>query len=305
VAQELRTLIEDKLEDRAQALAKPADPALAAYVLHEIGEPGEVARRYEPSPQYLVGPRFYPAFVRITKIVLPALAGALLLATVVGTIHSPQGAASLLSPKTWLRFAGLYFQVAITLFGAAVLLLAIIERTSLGTRLAPSGDWDVRDLPEVPQAEADRVRPVTLVVGICLLALFGIVLNLFPGSLGVAMVSDERTTFLPISDFGVYLPMALVNVWLGLSLALRFVVLHQRRWTRATRWAQVGVGLLSVALLLVIASRSHLQAPPGVSVIEPVLRAAQSFLYLLACLTLIDPIKGLLALVRGHRAASV
>ncbi len=36
-----------------------------ADVLREIGEPGEVARRFDPHPRYLVGPELYPLFALV------------------------------------------------------------------------------------------------------------------------------------------------------------------------------------------------------------------------------------------------
>jgi hypothetical protein len=302
VTRELRTLIEDKLEDRARTLAKPVDTALAMYVLREIGEPGEVARRYDPAPQYLVGPRFYPAFVRIAKIALPGLAGVLLLATVVGTLHSPQGTAGLLSLKTLLRFLTLYFQVGITLFGEAVIVLAILERTSFGRSPARPRDWDARDLPEVPKSEADRANPVALAVGICWLVLVGLLLNVFPGWLGVVMVTDGRATLVPLADFGIHLPMALLNTSLALTLVLNLVVLRQRRFTPITRAAQVGFGLFAAYVLFEIAALSILKAPPGAPGFAPLLRMAHGLLYIAPCLALIDPLRHLLRLIRGHRA---
>jgi hypothetical protein len=302
VTRELRTLVEDKLEDRARILGKPVDVPLAAYVLQEIGEPGEVARRYDPSPQYLVGPRFYPAFVKIGKIGLAGLAILVLLTTVLGHAFTPEGARSLLTWGTLGRVLARYFQMAITLFGEAVIVLAILERTKLGQKIAPSGRWDPLELPEAPEAEEDRVTVVGAAVDVCLMILFAVVLNFFPQWVGVIMVNKAGPTFVRLTDMGVYLPILAINVWLALALVLKLTVLRQLRWTTPTRWADVGLGLLGAAILLEVAARSTLQAPASAPAFQPVLWVFSRLLYVVPFAVLIGPLLRIVRLVKGHPA---
>lgn len=302
VTRELRTLVEDKLEERSRILGRPADAALACYVLQEIGEPGEVARRYEPSPQYLVGPRFYPAFVRIAKIALVGLAVMLLFTTVLSRAFSPDAMATLVSLTTVARLLRVYFQIAIALFGGAVIVLAFLERTKLGQWAARPRAWDPRDLPELPEAEQDRVGLAGAAVDVCFTVLFGAWLNLFPQWVGVVMATREGPVWVRLVEMGVYLPLLAINVWLGLSLALKLTLLARRRWTKATRWAQVGLDVLGAAVVFLIAGRSALHAPPAAPVLEVPLRLLGSLLYLAPFALLMAALLRALRLVRAPAA---
>jgi hypothetical protein len=302
VARELRTLIEDKLEDRAKTLNQPIDTALATFVLHEIGRPRDVAQRYDPTPQYLVGPRFYPAFVRIAKIALPGLAGLLLLATVVGAVNSPQGPAGLFSVKTWLEFMEHYFQAAITLLGEAVVVLAIIERTKVGDRIASKRDWDMRDLPELPDAHEEPLSVAGVAVDVCLTVLVAVWLNLFPRWGVIFMVTNGQPRLIPLSDFGIHLPMLVINAWLGLQLTLKLVMLAQRRWTLATRWAQAAVGFLAAAVLFDVVAHSTLTLPNAMPALAPALQGLNFLLYAAPFVALISPVKRTARLLRPRPA---
>src|SRR5512142_1884314 len=66
---EIRSLIEDTVEGRSQAEGRPADDAMVAQVLKEFGSPAKMAASYLP-PRYLIGPRFYPAFLLVMRILL-------------------------------------------------------------------------------------------------------------------------------------------------------------------------------------------------------------------------------------------
>ena len=73
---EIRSTLEDMLEERNQAEA--SNEAQVIELLKEYGEPRKVAESYI-GPRYLIGPRLYPTFELIVKIVLAAVLGAGLL----------------------------------------------------------------------------------------------------------------------------------------------------------------------------------------------------------------------------------
>jgi hypothetical protein len=304
VTRELRSLIEDKLEDRAQTLAQPIDAALAAYVLHEIGRPADVARRYDLAPQYLVGPRFYPAFMRILKIGLAGLAVMLLFSTLVGQVLSPQGPHSVFTLATLGRLLALYFQTGISLFGQAVIVLAILERTKLGERVPSAQNWDVRDLPELPDAREEPMSIAGTAVGACLTVLVAVWLNFFPRWVAVFMVMDDQSVVVPLSDFGIQLPMLVINVWLALALTLKLVMIAQRRWTQTTRWAQVGLGFLAAIVLFDIVAHSMLSTPSAMPAFAHLLLPLSLLFYAMPLVALISPLKRIVRLLRPRPATA-
>ena len=60
------------LEDRSRKAGRPVDEAMTLELLKEYGPPDKVAATYDPHP-YLIGPRLYPFFIRVLKIVLSVL----------------------------------------------------------------------------------------------------------------------------------------------------------------------------------------------------------------------------------------
>ena len=302
VTRELRSLIEDKLEDRAQTLAQPIDAALAAYVLHEIGRPADVARRYDLAPQYLVGPRFYPAFMRILKIGLAGLAVMLLFSTLVGQVLSPQGPHSVWSLATLGRLLTLYFQIGISFFGQAVIVLAILERTKPAERM--TRDWDVRDLPELPDAREEPMSIAGTAGGACLTVRVAVWLNFFPRSVAVFMVMDDQSVVVPLSDFGIHLPMLAIDFWLALALTLKLVMIAQRRWTQTTRWAQVGLGFLAAIVLFDIVAHSTLSTPSGLPALVHLLAPLSLLFYAMPLIALISPLKRVVRLLRPRPATA-
>jgi hypothetical protein len=300
VTRELRTLIEDKLEDRAQTLQKPIDAALVSYVLQEIGEPRSVARRYDPKPEYLIGPRFYPAFIKIVKIGLAGLAALILLSTLLGHSSSPAGAAGILAAETLWSMAKIYFQVAIALFGEAVIVLAILERTSLGQKVT-SKPWDPRDLPELPEGEQDRLSVAGLAVEICLIVFFACILNFAPDWIGVLMVNTSgHPLFVKLTEFGLYLPVLALDILWAWALVLKFAVIAQRRWTKLTRWLEIGQGIFAAAVVFAIATHSSIHAPASCPQIEPALPVFKLVLTIAPFAVLIQPLIRVVHLVRGN-----
>src|SRR5512147_2190053 len=65
---EIRSTLEDMLEERKQAQG-PLDDAAVIELLKEYGAPRKVAESYV-GPRYLIGPRIYPFFEMVTRIVL-------------------------------------------------------------------------------------------------------------------------------------------------------------------------------------------------------------------------------------------
>ena len=66
---EIRSILQDMLEERSQKTGKPVDEELTLEVLKEYGAPEKVAATYQ-GDRYLIGPRLYPIFMLVLRIVL-------------------------------------------------------------------------------------------------------------------------------------------------------------------------------------------------------------------------------------------
>src|SRR5512145_107923 len=82
---EIRSTLEDMLDERMQASGAkgPADDATVMALLKEYGSPREVAGTYATHP-YLIGPRLFPIFEMVVKIVFAVVATVSLIGLGVG-----------------------------------------------------------------------------------------------------------------------------------------------------------------------------------------------------------------------------
>ena len=81
IEQELRTLIDDLLEERC-AGREPTEKDLRV-VLTDLGTPAEIREKYNPRPaRGLIGPDYYPQYKWALAVVLGALAFGVVLAQV-------------------------------------------------------------------------------------------------------------------------------------------------------------------------------------------------------------------------------
>src|SRR5574342_403136 len=122
---EIRSTLEDMLEERKQD-KDPADEVAVMELLKEYGSPREVAAKYK-THQYLIGPRLFPLFEMVIRIVFAVVAGASLIGLGVGlTKTGLTGPAFVSTLRDWL---GGLLGGLIAAFGNVTLVFAILERT--------------------------------------------------------------------------------------------------------------------------------------------------------------------------------
>src|SRR5574339_435863 len=136
---EIRSTLEDMLEERKQG-DSPADEATVMDLLKEYGSPREVAAKYKTHP-YLIGPRLFPIFETVIKIVLAVVAGASLISLGVALAKTGlTGPAFVTTLGEW--FGGLMSGL-IAAFGNVALVFAILERTGAAEKFEKEfKEWD-------------------------------------------------------------------------------------------------------------------------------------------------------------------
>ena len=248
VEAELRSLLTESLEERARAAGRPVDAQLAADVVREFGVPRDVASRYAPDPQYLIGPRLYPAYRMAVKIMIPVLAGAVLVLMVIGQFQH-QGEPPSMAPFT--RATESFLSTVLFNLGVMTFIFALVER-AMQRREAAGTAWDPSALP--PVNDPDRVSYFGRIFALYVIAALALVFNFFPGWVSVVIFHNTDTQVFPLLEpgFGRYLP--LLNAWWALAFALNLAVLRHGRWRRTTRWADFGleVGWAVILLLIVV-----------------------------------------------------
>ena len=246
IEKEIRSSIEDTIEDQSKSSGKAVDDEMVVEVLKKCGPPQKMAASYLP-PRYLVGPQLYPYLVTTVKVVVSIIAviAVLLFGISLGFSSSlPQDTLRLLS----LTVSGL-FNAAIQAVGIIVIIFAIIERTT--PQFKPGAKtWDPRKMKAEPNPEF--VKPAGQVMMIIFNVILLVVFNLYPEWIGLSWNRNGQWFHVPVltTDFSQYLPWISL-IW-ALQAGLSFFLLTQGRQTAVTRWFSIGLNLYAIGLGLAI-----------------------------------------------------
>lgn len=204
VSRELRERIGDEIDARVDQGAAPADAERAA--LTDLGDPLVVASSYVDRPLQLIGPRYFPMWWRLLKllfaIVLPiGAAGVLLGQLIAGTHIGPAIGTTVVTA----------IQIAVNLGFWTTLVFAILERTTADHDLTLS--WTVDQLPELPSPpEQHRSNRLSELIGSLI----------FLGVFAIALVV-QQFGFVWLADEGGAVPVLnpeLWSFWIPFFLAL-------------------------------------------------------------------------------------
>lgn len=245
---EIRSTLEDMLEERTQGNG-PADEATIIELLKEYGSPAEVASTYK-THQYLIGPRMFPLFERVLRIVFVVVAAASIFGLVVALtktgLTGPEFASSL---SDW--FGGLVSGL-IAAFGNVALVFAIIERTKVSDRFEKEfKEWDPKELND-NSLDPDRVDMADHIATVIFTFLVLVVFNLYPNLFAFRFQSDGAWTSLPIltDAFFQYLPW--INVMGLIQIIFSGYMLSQKDWMPVTRILGIFVDVAGLILAVVI-----------------------------------------------------
>ncbi len=245
---ELRSAIEDAVEDEASAQGKSPDEALAADVLRRYGAPEKTAASYLP-PRYLIGPELFPTYIRVEGIV----AGAVILALAVAF-----GAELGTSPEIRANVGAALLQTAAQMWsavfgGAAVvtLIFAIFQWTSSRVLPQPKA-WDPALLKERPARDPDRINPYELTFEIVFSIAALVVFNLYPQLVAIYVFQNGHWLLVPVLAPAFFQFMPWLNLWWAFQIAVDLIVLAQRRRQPLTHWLEMGLDLVRLAVFVQI-----------------------------------------------------
>jgi hypothetical protein len=236
VSLEIKSALEDILDERGVDSEK--DAAAVEAVLLEYGNPEKVAASYQPE-RWLIGPKLFPLFTLVLKIVMAVIGGLILLGFTVSAVTSG---------FTWsalLGFVGSLWQSFVGILGMLVIVFFFLERNGV------SGDqeetWDPNSLPKIKDSNLLKRRDLIISITFAVAAL--VIFNGFPD--WVAIYGSHNGVWGVIArltpEFMQHIPW-LSAVW-ALEIALNAEVLRQGRWNIATRWAEALHGAFTIFVL--------------------------------------------------------
>ncbi len=247
VSAEIRSTIEDMLEDRSADSGRPPDEVVLGEILRDYGSPDQVAANYLPE-KYLVGPQLYPLFTMVLKIVFAVLTVLALVGLGIGLSAGQAGLEGII--KTIGSSIANYYTILITAFGNIVLVFAVLQRVLPAAEQRAtdprSTDWDPAELTQAPSP--NEARPWEQVVSILFNFAALLIFNFYPQLLSYTSSLNDPGSGAAVwisifsQEFYSYLPW--LNLLWILQIGLSLVLLRSRRWT-------VGSRLISIALKLI------------------------------------------------------
>ena len=246
IEKELRSTLEDMLEDRAQKVGRPADEAMEIELLKEYGAPDKVAATYNPHP-YLIGPRMFPFFIMILKLVLFGVTIGLTVVTGIQIFTQ--------TPLTGSEFVNIIgegisriISTAIASFGYIVLAFAIIERfvPAEDFKMDEEKEWDPISLMKEPEPSA--VKPYEPILAIVFTIVVLIIFNFNRQLVGIYSFPGDKWTVIPILTDAFFRWLPLINIAWVAEILLNGMLLRAGRWDLSTRLVSIGIKIFQIVI---------------------------------------------------------
>lgn len=256
IEKELRAAIADDVDARLDAGDKPDKAEYNA--LNELGDPYRLAASYTNHSLTLIGPDFYPAFVRSLKIVLAVTLPIVYVVLVVISFAQHKNVfASIFGPLGSTIAVGIYVSFAVTL------LFALVERGQARSAI------DKAKLAWSPDALAVEIEPPSM-------SKWGDAISSFVGLLFIVgfLLVDRFAPFVK-NDSGHPVAVLDQHLWrfwipvlltlLVLNVVIDVVKLSLGRWTVGVALAETALGILGAAALIVMVLTTQVINPQLVS----------------------------------------
>lgn len=248
ILKEIRSTLMDMIEDRKPDPDGEPDEETIKAVLSAFGSPREVAQQYGMR-SYLIGPRLYPVYLQVLRIVLIVVAALNVLGLLVAVIGQSGVSAGML--ETILEIIGGLFSSLFTAFGIVTLSFAGIERTTPDEwKIKVEQAWSPDDL--LKRQEQEQVKVTELAIEITLNLIFIAVLNFFLDRVGIYYLSESGWASAPIlnDNFLRYIPW--ITAGAVLDIALDLYLIRQGVWDKAATIAKVLLNAFKIALTFAI-----------------------------------------------------
>ncbi len=222
VANELRTLIGDMLEERCGEVI-PAEADMRV-ILTELGTPNELYEKYEGGGEKcLIGAPYYASYLLVLKIVLMCVAFGMTVACLVQLITAAE-------PIVWYVSAMQWVSMLIGGLGSAFAYVTLLFTYFYKKNIQINEAFDLNSLPPVPEKEEliPKWEPISMMV---FLVLFVCIFLWAPQVFSAVFTeSGERV---PIFNASVIWEMRyFLLLFAGLGLVREIVSLLEGRYTK-------------------------------------------------------------------------
>jgi hypothetical protein len=271
---EIRSLIQDALDDRSKAEGREPDEEMMAAVLKEFGSPEKIIAPYLPE-KYLIGPRLFPAFMLVLRIVLPIIAILSLVGFWVGQpqLTSISGSELLID---LVKSLGTAFSVVVQGFGNIVLIFAILQWVVPEFKLpSKETEWDPHSLKAISQP--DKIKRGELITEIVFTMLGLIIFNFYLDKVGIYNLVGGQWVMTPFLTpaINAYIPWFDL-LWI-LTIVLDIVLLRKGTWQTGSRIFSILLSGFNIALAASLITNIPflytLQLATGIQDVEGILKS--------------------------------
>ncbi|MEO5886293.1 MAG: hypothetical protein ABIQ77_01400, partial [Anaerolineales bacterium] len=249
---EIRTLLEDMLEERGHQTGTPSHDKVVTEVLEQLGDPRRLAAKYTPSRRYLIGPAWYDIYINTLKrILFTALPVVATVAFIVALTKDPMDFGNAVGPVFDRMIdigIGIVFWVTVGFI--------IAERSDANPNesgSAKSGAWTVAQLPKLPKNRqisiAETLTNIVFITGFTA----WIVLPFIQAQ------GNEAVPFINPELWQIWLPVFFVLVILTLIHEVFKLIIGN--WTPALMITNVILCLVSIAYIIALITTQEIINP--------------------------------------------
>lgn len=244
LSKEIRSLIEDTLEDRARAAGKPVtDEVLVNEVLKSFGSPAKMAASYLP-PRYLIGPRLFPIFWLVLRIVLGITA--LVWVVTLGVSLSESATSVAVGVDIFVNSFVAFLGSALSVLGNIVFIFAIIEWLMPKVTKEQEKTWDPGSMED--RREKDKVSLAESIAGIVFTLIVILLFNVYPQWVGVGFMDGGKMVFNSVLTDAFFKFLPVLNVVWILDIVLYAILIRESKWSGFTRWMDIVLHVAGIAI---------------------------------------------------------
>jgi hypothetical protein len=259
---EIRSMLEDTLDERSQQMSKPIDDKAVVETLEQLGDPRLLAARYAPPKRYLIGPGWYEIYVKtLQRILFTALPIFMVVTFILTLTENPLDFINAVGEAV-----GSAFNVGLQILFWTTLVFVFLERAEAipNESLSPeTRKWTVAQLPELPRKRQISISESLMNIATVLFVMIWIAL---PPFLDWFRGEDGAMSFLHPNLWNFWLPVLFVIM--GLTLIHEVFQLKIGNWTPALTVTNVILGLISIVYIAALVTTQDVVNPDFLAMLE-------------------------------------
>jgi hypothetical protein len=252
---EIRSMLEDMIEERAHSSAKPADEKIMIETLEQLGDPQLLASKYSPSKRYLIGPDWYEGYVKVLQRVLFTALPIFAVVTFILQLTK--------SPLDFMAAVGGAvngaFNVGVQILFWVTLVFVFLERSDAKPdelHEPNSRAWTVAKLPKLPKKRQISIAETVMNIVWILFILIWIALPFFIGRMEE---NPDPVPFFHPNLWSFWLPLFFAIM--GFTLVHELFKLKIGNWTPTLTATNVILCLVSIIYIAALVTTQDLVNP--------------------------------------------